>query len=70
MSASHYKSIHFLSTSSISSHPFLACALSAQLVEALGSLLIEAHLVIKRDEVKRLTGRSKEDIRDYYIPFI
>jgi glutamine synthetase len=41
-----------------------------QLVEALGSLLIEAHLVIKRDEVKRLTGRSKEDIRDYYIPFI
>lgn len=41
-----------------------------QLVEAVGSLLVEAHLVIKRDEVKRLTGRSKEDIRDYYIPFI
>jgi hypothetical protein len=31
---------------------------------------VEAHLVLKRDEVKRLNGRSKEDIRDYYIPFI
>ena len=40
------------------------------LTDAIGSLLIEAHLVMKRDEVKRLAGRSKEDIRDYYIPFI
>jgi glutamine synthetase len=40
------------------------------LVAAIGPLLVEAHLVLKRDEVKRLNGRSKEDIRDYYIPFI
>ena len=40
------------------------------LIAAIGPLLVEAHLVMKRDEVKRLNGRSKEDIRDYYIPFI
>ena len=39
-------------------------------VEAMGSLMVEAHLVLKRDEVKRLSGRSKDEIRDYYIPFI
>ena len=40
------------------------------LVQAMGELMIEAHLVLKRDEIKRLTGRSKDEIRDYYIPFI
>lgn len=29
-----------------------------------------ALLVMKRDELKRLSGRSKEEIRDFYIPLI
>ena len=41
-----------------------------RLVNAVGALLVEALLVMKRDEVKRLSGRSKEEIRDFYIPFI
>ena len=40
------------------------------LIEAIGPLLVEAHLVLKRDEVSRLAGSSKDDIRDFYIPFI
>ena len=41
-----------------------------RLADAVGALLVEALLVMKRDEVKRLSGRSKEEIRDFYIPFI
>lgn len=40
------------------------------LIQAMGPLMVEAHLVLKRDEVKRLNGRNKDEIRDYYIPFI
>jgi glutamine synthetase len=41
-----------------------------RLADAVGALLVEALLVMKRDELKRLSGRSKEEIRDFYIPFI
>ena len=41
-----------------------------ELVQEVGGLLIEALLFLKRDETKRLDGLSKDEIRDFYIPFI
>ena len=41
-----------------------------RLIEALNPLLVEAFLVLKRDEAKRLKNGSIDAIRDYYLPFI
>ena len=38
--------------------------------KAVGDLLCEAQLVLKRDEANRLADKSVDDIRDYYLPFI
>ncbi len=40
------------------------------LYEAIGSGLCEAHLHMKRDEVRRLKGKSVDEARNYYLPFI
>ncbi len=40
------------------------------LYTALGPDLCEAHLYMKRDEVRRLKGKSVDQVRDYYLPFI
>ena len=37
---------------------------------AVGELLCEGHLVLKRDEVSRLADKSLDDIRDFYLPFV
>ena len=41
-----------------------------RLIEALNSLLVEAFLVVKRDEAKRLKNGHIDQIRDYYLPFL
>ena len=41
-----------------------------RLIEALNSLLVEAFLVLKRDEAKRLKNGHIDQIRDYYLPFL
>ena len=38
--------------------------------EALNPLLVEAFLVLKRDEAKRLKNGHIDQIRDYYLPFL
>ena len=40
------------------------------LIEALNPLLVEAFLVLKRDEAKRLKNGHIDQIREYYLPFI
>ena len=40
------------------------------LYRAIGQDLVEAHLHMKRDEVRRLEGKSADEVRDYYLPFI
>ncbi|MEM7242821.1 MAG: glutamine synthetase family protein [Pseudomonadota bacterium] len=37
---------------------------------AVGSLLCDAMIYLKRDEFKRLNGKTVDDVRDYYLPFI
>ena len=41
-----------------------------RLIEALNPLLVEAFLVLKRDEAKRLKNGHIDQIRDFYLPFI
>ncbi|MCH2164417.1 MAG: glutamine synthetase family protein [Marinovum sp.] len=38
--------------------------------KAIGELYCDALLYLKRDEFKRLVGKSVNDVRDYYLPFI
>lgn len=37
---------------------------------AVGELLCDAMIFLKRDEFKRLQGKSVDEVRDYYLPFI
>ncbi len=37
---------------------------------ALGQTLCEAQVVLKRDEAERLKGKSVDEIRDFYLPFV
>jgi len=37
---------------------------------AMGELYCNALLYLKRDEVNRLLGKSVDDVRDFYLPFI
>jgi len=41
-----------------------------ELRKAVGELYCDAYLFIKRDEFKRLAGKSVDEIRDYYLPFV
>ncbi len=38
--------------------------------QTVGELLCAALIELKRDEAKRLSGKSADEIRDYYMPFI
>jgi glutamine synthetase len=38
--------------------------------QAIGELYCDALLFLKRDEVNRLKGKSVDDVRDYYLPFL
>lgn len=38
--------------------------------EAVGELYCDALLYLKRDEFSRLQGKSVDDVRDYYLPFV
>ena len=40
------------------------------LYQAIGADLCEAHLHMKRDEAQRLRGKSPNEVRDFYLPFI
>lgn len=42
----------------------------AELRNAVGELFCNAFLYLKRDEAERLQGKSVDDIRDFYLPFI
>ena len=42
----------------------------AALRMAVGELFCDALLYFKRDEFKRLIGKSVDDVRDFYLPFI
>ncbi|MEM9438393.1 MAG: glutamine synthetase family protein [Pseudomonadota bacterium] len=37
---------------------------------AVGEELCDAQLYLKRDEAKRLSGKSVSEVRDYYLPFV
>ena len=37
---------------------------------AVGTLLCDALIFLKRDECRRLRGKSVDEVRDYYLPFI
>ncbi|MEM9349748.1 MAG: glutamine synthetase, partial [Pseudomonadota bacterium] len=37
---------------------------------AVGEELCDAQLYLKRDEAKRLLGKSVSEVRDYYLPFV
>lgn len=38
--------------------------------ESVGSLLCDALLFLKRDEASRLSGKSVDEVRNYYLPFV
>jgi glutamine synthetase len=38
--------------------------------KAVGELYCDALLYLKRDEFKRLIGKSVDEVRDYYLPFV
>ena len=38
--------------------------------EAVGAEICDAQLFLKRDEAKRLDGKSVDDVRNYYLPFV
>ena len=40
------------------------------LTEALGPLLVDALVFLKRDEATRLEQASVDEVRDFYLPFI
>jgi glutamine synthetase len=40
------------------------------LVDALGRLLVENFAAIKRAEIKEVKGKSKQEMFDYYAPFL
>ena len=42
----------------------------AVLREAVGLELCDAILFMKRDEWKRLRGKSVDEVRDFYLPFV
>jgi glutamine synthetase len=37
---------------------------------ALGALLVDGLVFIKRDEAKRLESASVDEVRDFYLPFV
>lgn len=41
-----------------------------ELRKAVGELLCDAMIFMKRDEFQRLQGKSVDEVRDYYLPFI
>jgi glutamine synthetase len=41
-----------------------------ELRKAVGELYCDALIYLKRDEFKRLEGKSVDAIRDYYLPFV
>ncbi|MBT4566646.1 MAG: glutamine synthetase [Marinovum sp.] len=41
-----------------------------ELRKAIGELYCDALLYLKRDEFKRLVGKSVDEVRDFYLPFI
>lgn len=41
-----------------------------ELRKAVGELYCDAFLYLKRDEYKRLIGKSVDEVRDFYLPFI
>ena len=41
-----------------------------ELRDAVGNLLCDAMIFLKRDEFKRLNAKSVDEVRDYYLPFI
>jgi len=41
-----------------------------ELRKAIGELYCDALLYLKRDEFKRLIGKSVDEVRDFYLPFI
>ena len=41
-----------------------------ELRQAVGEMYCNALLYLKRDEVNRLLGKSVDEIRDYYLPFV
>ena len=38
--------------------------------KAVGELYTEALIALKRDEVERLNGKTAEEVRDFYLPFV
>ncbi len=42
----------------------------SELRNALGALYCDALIYLKRDEWNRLKGKSVDDVRDYYLPFV
>lgn len=38
--------------------------------QAIGALYCDALIYLKRDELSRLTGKSVDEVRDYYLPFV
>ncbi|MEO0938247.1 MAG: glutamine synthetase family protein [Pseudomonadota bacterium] len=42
----------------------------AALRKAVGEGICDAQIFLKRDEVKRLDGKSVDDVRNFYLPFI
>lgn len=38
--------------------------------DAVGALYCDALLFLKRDEINRLQGRSVDEVRDFYLPFV
>jgi len=41
-----------------------------QLRQAVGELYCNALIYLKRDEINRLRGKSVDEVRDYYLPFV
>ena len=37
---------------------------------ALGALLVDGLVFLKRDEAKRLESSSVDEVRDFYLPFV
>ena len=42
----------------------------APLRDAVGGLLCDALIFLKRDEFNRLKGKTVDQVRDFYLPFI
>ena len=40
------------------------------LIDAIGRLLVENFIAIKRAEIEEVKGKSRQEIFDYYAPFL